>query len=141
MVTIRCSISQTWDDGGVRVLSSALIVCAFGCQAAWADPADRGERWIDHVVWVRTWDGPSLHVFPTQAGRDAPAELQRAEWDAVLALAPDADSPGMREQFDCHQSFAKSKESWNLEPWRPAVGGAEMLASGCNPGTRESPRT
>ncbi|ADG99185.1 Protein of unknown function DUF2599 [Segniliparus rotundus DSM 44985] len=125
----------------MRALFSALIVCAFGGEAAWADPADRGGRWIEHVVWARASDGPSLHVFPTRAGRDAPAELQGAEWDEVLSLAPEADSPGMREQFDCHQSFAKSKESWNLEPWRPAVGGVEMLASGCNPGKRENPAT
>nr|WP_257786930.1 DUF2599 domain-containing protein [Mycobacterium intracellulare] len=59
----------------------------------------------------------------------------------VLALAPDADTPGMRAQFLCHWQFAElarpGKTSWNLEPWRPVVDDAEMVASDCNPGGGE----
>ncbi|MGL6236009.1 MAG: DUF2599 domain-containing protein [Segniliparus sp.] len=108
------------------------------CPDAAADP---GLFFIDHVAWVDTPDGPSLHVFPAQAGRDAPVDEQSAAWAEVLRLAPEADTPGMREQFDCHQGFAKNKASWNLEPWRPPVDMVTMLASACNPGKQERPQT
>ena len=43
----------------------------------------------------------------------------------MLTLSPDADIPGMREQFMCHWQYAEfaepGKTSWNLEPWRPEV--------------------
>lgn len=56
-------------------------------------------------------------------------------------MMPDADSAGMYAQFICHWQFAEirqpGKTSWNLEPWRPVVDDAEMLASACNPGGSE----
>jgi hypothetical protein len=59
----------------------------------------------------------------------------------VLKLAPEADSPGMREQFTCHWRFAelaqRGKTSWNIEPWRRQVGGITMIMSRCNPGGNE----
>lgn len=59
----------------------------------------------------------------------------------MLALAPDGGGPGMRAQFDCHWVFARlvdpNKASWNLEPNRPVVGVAEMIATRCNPGFAE----
>ena len=126
------------DDGDMRALCLAFALCAL---PGWWPTASADPAFIDHVAWASTPDGPSLHVFPTQAGRDAPADQQGAAWAEVLRLAPDADTPSMREQFDCHQSFAKTKESWNLEPWRPVVGTAEMLATACNPGKKEGPQT
>jgi Protein of unknown function (DUF2599) len=104
---------------------------------------------IDHTQWAH-WRGlASLRVFPTPSGRlaarqpgtaatEAPAD---EAWAEVLALSPDADTPGMRAQFLCHWQFAElvqpGKTSWNLEPWRPVVDDAEMFASGCNPGGPE----
>ena len=56
----------------------------------------------------------------------------------MLRLAPDAGTPGMRAQFDCHWTYARlvapDKHSWNLEPWRPVVGAQAMTRAGCNPG-------
>ena len=101
---------------------------------------------IDHTQWAR-WHGLlSLRVFPTPSGRAASAqpgsEASASEaWAEVLALTPDADTPGMRAQFLCHWEFAElaqpGKASWDLEPWRPVVDDAEMVASGCNPGGPE----
>ncbi|HET9874658.1 MAG TPA: DUF2599 domain-containing protein [Mycobacterium sp.] len=103
-------------------------------------------RFVDHTEWAR-FDGlPSLRVYPTPSGRVAAAQLGAGAevneaWSEVLASAPDADTPGMREQFLCHWQFAEfarpGKTSWNLEPWRPVVDGATMLDSGCNPGGPE----
>ena len=101
--------------------------------------------YIDHTEWVHWADLTSLRVYPTTAGRAAPADFVRAEeaWSEVLADAPDADLPGMRQQFDCHWHLAEfavpGKVSWNLEPWRPVVDDVTMWQAGCNPGNVDEP--
>lgn len=90
---------------------------------------------------------PTLRVYPSSAGRDVAGQLgkttaQTAEaWREVLALDPDADTAGMREQFLCHWRFAEfaqpGKTSWDLEPWRPVVDDNTMIVAGCNPGGAE----
>ncbi len=111
-----------------------------------ANPATVSPPFIDHTEWTQ-WQGlSSLRVFPTAAGRLAARQPGTATfadegWAEVLALSPDADTAGMRAQFICHWQFAElaepGKASWNLEPWRPVVDDAEMVASGCNPGGPE----
>ncbi|MEC3956600.1 DUF2599 domain-containing protein [Nocardia sp. CDC153] len=97
---------------------------------------------IDHTEWTDEIDGRRLHVYPTQAGRKDtfPAALDRA-WQEVLTDAPDADTPGMYDQFRCHWEWARvvapDKPSWNLEPWRPAVGYDATVVAMCNPGGPE----
>lgn len=104
---------------------------------------------IDHVQWASWGDLKSLRVYPTPAGRQAAAQLLKPPseideaWGEVLALAPDADLPGMRDQFVCHFRFAEfgqpGKTSWNLEPFRPVVDDETMTQSGCNPGGLDEP--
>ncbi|WP_062989583.1 DUF2599 domain-containing protein [Nocardia anaemiae] len=97
---------------------------------------------IDHTTWTESIDGPRLLVYPTAAGRREtfPNTEERA-WQEVLTDSPDADSPGMRDQFVCHWVWARmvqpDKESWNLEPWRPAVGYQATVQASCNPGGPE----
>ncbi len=96
---------------------------------------------IDHVSWGATSLGRTLRIYPTALGRtyDAPDGADIA-WAEVVALAPDAQTPGMRMQFDCHwygRVFIPDKPSWNLEPWRPQVDEGLMAASRCNPGGPE----
>ncbi|MTE16354.1 DUF2599 domain-containing protein [Nocardia sp. CT2-14] len=97
---------------------------------------------IDHTEWTDDIDGRRLRIYPTQAGRTDifPAAGERA-WQEVLALAPDADTPGMYDQFRCHWVWARAvapdKTSWNIEPWRPAVGYDATVAAMCNPGGPE----
>ncbi|OBG61973.1 DUF2599 domain-containing protein [Mycobacterium sp. E3339] len=129
-------------------VSAAVLValCAPAGTGA-ADPGAASPPFIDHTQWAQ-WHGlTSLRVFPTPSGRLA--ARQQAEnaavadeaWAEVLALSPDADTAGMRAQFVCHWQYAElaqpGKVSWNLEPWRPVVDDAEMVASGCNPGGPE----
>lgn len=112
-----------------------------------ANPPAMSPPFVDHTEWAQ-WQGlSSLRVYPSPSGRTASrtpgtaAALADEAWGEVLALAPDADTPGMRAQFLCHWQFAElaqpGKISWNLEPWRPVVDDAEMVASNCNPGGRE----
>lgn len=126
---------------------AAVVVALWGpAGTAAADPASTSPPFIDHTAWAQ-WHGlSSLRVFPTPSGRLASrqpgsAALADEAWGEVLALSPDADTAGMRAQFICHWEFAElgepGKTSWNLEPWRPVVDDAEMVASGCNPGAPE----
>ena len=115
-----------------------------------ASPPVPSPPFIDHTEWAQ-WQGrSSLRVFPSPAGRTAARtagtmamadEAWAEAWAEVLAFSPDAGTPGMRAQFVCHWQFAEiaqpGKVSWNLEPWRPVVDDAEMVASGCNPGGPE----
>ncbi|WP_228001772.1 DUF2599 domain-containing protein [Nocardia australiensis] len=97
---------------------------------------------VDHVEWTEGVDGARLLVFPTEAGRQTtfPGSDERA-WQEVLGQSADADSPGMRDQFICHWDWARlvspNKPSWNLEPWRPAVGHQATVQASCNPGGPE----
>ncbi|MCF8589628.1 DUF2599 domain-containing protein [Gordonia liuliyuniae] len=98
--------------------------------------------YIEGADWVDTEVGPSLQVRPTRNGRDVSGGTAGDEaWGEVLALHLDADSPGMRAQFDCHWTFARlvdpEKTSWNLEPRRPVVSESEMISTRCNPGFPE----
>lgn len=98
---------------------------------------------VGSATWVRGSGGRSLHVVPTATGRVAQGAGDAVEaWSEVLGLAPDADQPGMRAQFDCHWTYARlvapDKPSWNLEPWRPVVSADQMVQARCNPGGPES---
>lgn len=103
--------------------SSPASVCQSG------RPLIEDARWIDR-------DGrPSLEVTPTDLLRDCGlAGLEDTAWAEVLALASDADSPGMAAQLTCHIVFAPGKDAWHLEPWRPVVDAGELLRTRCNPG-------
>ena len=111
--------------------------------AAHVDQQASDLGYIDRVEWAVAGDQPSLRVYPTAVGRSASTHLGSPDkaWAQVLKLAPEADHPGMREQFVCHWRFAEfakpGKISWNLEPWRPRVDVIEMIAARCNPGGNE----
>ncbi|OHU25452.1 hypothetical protein BKG77_19240 [Mycobacteroides chelonae] len=120
---------------------AALVATAVLLAANVVPVAAAGPVLIDHVSWGATSLGRTLRVYPTPLGRtyEAPDGADIA-WAEVLALAPDAQSPGMRMQFDCHwygRVFIPNKPSWNLEPWRPQVDEALMTVSQCNPGGPE----
>ncbi len=126
----------------VAVLATALVA-ALGSTIAVAGPAHADAPpppYIDHTQWVHWAELSSLRVYPTPAGRLASTESVNPDeaWSEVLADAPDADLPGMRDQFVCHWEVAEAAEpgktSWNLEPWRPVVSMTMMLEAGCNPG-------
>ena len=135
-------------------LAASAIVALLGAAPASADPGATGPPgpsypppFVDHAEWAQRNHLASLRVYPTASGRAAARQLGSAgpdaneAWSEVLALAPDANTPGMREQFLCHWDLAEvaepGKASWNLEPWRPVVDAATMASSGCNPGGPE----
>lgn len=134
-------------SGLLAAAMAAIFVTVATAVPASADPIP-GPPYVDHAEWVHWGDLSSLRVYPTPAGRRAAGQVDSLSqgteaWTEVVALSPDADQPGMREQFMCHWRFAEfaqpGKTSWNLEPWRPVVDDAAMVAAGCNPGGTEEP--
>ncbi|MEB3031353.1 DUF2599 domain-containing protein [Mycolicibacter sp. MYC340] len=127
-------------DGGAGGLGgSGGLLGAAGISAA---------PYVHHTQWVSYEDGTSLRVYPTDTGRTEagePGTLRQGEqaWSEVVRRNPEANTAGMRAQFLCHWQFAEfiqpGKTSWNLEPWRPDVSTANLLANGCNPGGAEEP--
>jgi hypothetical protein len=129
------------------ILATAISVLS-GVAPASADPGPSALAYpppfVDHTQWARWNQLSSLRVYPTESGRAASRRLGSSSpeadeaWAEVLAQAPQADTPGMHDQFRCHWDFAETAEpgkvSWNLEPWRPVVDDATMVSSGCNPG-------
>ncbi|MBS9532871.1 DUF2599 domain-containing protein [Mycobacterium sp. M1] len=125
-------------------IAAVPVALAASVSFSIAVPARAEAPLVDHTEWVSLAGRPSLRVYPTPAGRAAAARLDTdddAAWREVLTAAPDADTPGMREQFRCHWDYAElaqpGKTSWNLEPWRPVVDEVTMLETGCNPGGPE----
>lgn len=93
------------------------------------------ETLIEGADWIQHDGGSSLEVRPTATLRECGRfGASQQAWLEVLAIVPDADTAGMREQFTCHVLFAPTKDVWHLEPWRPVVDGPQLVAARCNPG-------
>ncbi len=98
--------------------------------------------YIASARWSDSDYGVTLKIAPSGAGRRSDGDRDAATaWREVLEITPDADTPGMWEQFLCHWTWARilepDKATWNVEPWRPVVDDARMIAEGCNPGGPE----
>ena len=126
--------------------AAAVSVALVLAPVASADPLP-APPYVDHVEWSKWADLSSLRVYPTESGRQASLVATTSAfdeaWAEVLALSPDANSPGMKHQFQCHWEFAElaqpGKVSWNLEPWRNEVSDQAMADAHCNPGGTEEP--
>lgn len=88
---------------------------------------------VGSVTWGVAEGGASLAVTPSTWGRAGGVTVARFGWADVVERDADADIPGMEEQFACHALGASAKDTWNLEPWRPAVPLPQMMAALCNP--------
>ena len=130
----------------LSVALTAALVALLGAARCWLIPAPARRFVTTPSGRPGTAEQPARVPDAVGAGgrqtAGTTAEADEA-WAEVLAMSPDADTPGMRMQFLCHWQFADSRSparpSWNLEPWRPVVDDADMVASGCNPGGPEEP--
>ncbi|MDO5699838.1 MAG: DUF2599 domain-containing protein [Dermatophilus congolensis] len=85
--------------------------------------------------WVSRDQERALKVTPTDYLRNHPSrDVADEAWRRVVRAVPEADTPGMQDQFVCHAQFASVKQAWYLEPRRPAVGYRGTILAGCNPG-------
>ena len=122
--------------------SSPLLSPAPPPSTAPTSPPVAAPPFVDSATWGDSDYGITLRVTPTPSTLRAGGPDDAAiAWGEVLRLAPGADTPGMREQFDCHWTWARllepDKPTWNLEPWRPVIPVEVMVLEGCNPGGPE----
>lgn len=139
------SPTATADDGTlVRARFEAAGTQGLRLVVSGALPGSTGSTSGTATVWLgtsvlmsATWGeregGRSLAVDPTLWARAGGLAAEDATWAAVVALAPEADTNGMHDQFLCHALGAADKATWNLEPWRPDVGSMATLVARCNP--------
>jgi hypothetical protein len=145
LTILACSFIGAHEVGVISTFEAAAqgpVALALATSAHAGQPGS-GLGYIEHIEWAKFGDADSLRIYPSDAGRQASTHLVSPDeaWAEVLALAPTADVPGMRDQFVCHWRFAEfaepGKASWNLEPSRPEVDNATMVWSLCNPGGAE----
>jgi hypothetical protein len=88
---------------------------------------------VQDAVWGHAEGGKSLAVTPSAWARAWSQAASVGLWSQLVVREPDADTPSMRAQLECHQLGAPNKDTWNLEPWRPDVSAVDMIAAACNP--------
>ncbi|MBV4458052.1 DUF2599 domain-containing protein [Pseudomonas sp. COR58] len=102
-------------------------------------------QYIDSAVWVKRYDPGaqaerwSLSVIPTDCGRminAAQTDSFYAELTTKYGSDPqwrELDGGGMRRQLVCLITTFRTKNEWNMEPFRPDTTHEKAVATGCNP--------
>lgn len=85
------------------------------------------------TVWGDQEGGRSLSVSPTAWARAGSLAAQELVWSQLVTREPEADATTMHDQLLCHMLGAPTKDTWNLEPWRPEVDLVTLVATKCNP--------
>ncbi|MCE6983113.1 DUF2599 domain-containing protein, partial [Pseudomonas frederiksbergensis] len=87
--------------------------------------------YIQSASWIKRYDPGTeqdewtLSLVPTPCGREIKADQTQAFYDELVqkygsdAEWQENDGGGMRRQLVCHLTTTRSKEMWNLEPFRP----------------------
>jgi hypothetical protein len=107
-----------------------------------ADPY-LGSALISKAVWASNlWQySPTLKVYPTWWGRNAPMAARWAAWTETLDKAPRSGWPNpntesMKNQFYCHYDIvrlrAPNKEYWGLDSKLPNRGYWGFVNNDCN---------
>jgi hypothetical protein len=112
-------LNQVRDHGTLPSIPSAGASCP--------EPLILSAEWGNHD------GGNSIAVTPSACVRTSGLAMPDAVWNALVAVDSGADVPGMRDQLVCHMIGAQDKPTWNLEPWRPAVGLQGTVLALCNP--------
>lgn len=123
----------TAPSGGARFVPGDGSSVHLVAEAAGTATTTLGSRAVAATAWGDREGGPSLAVAPTDWARTAGAAGEDLVRTELVAADPQADTATMRDQLTCHAVGAPDKATWNLEPWRPDVGLAAVLAARCNP--------
>lgn len=120
------------DDGaGVRLVqehADSVRLTGAGPTGVWVASVA-----VQDAVWGHAEGGRSLAVTPSAWARAYSRAATAGLWSQLVAREPDANTPTMQAQLECHQLGAPTKDTWNLEPWRPDVSAVDMIAARCNP--------
>lgn len=99
--------------------------------------------YFEYVGWIDRDGVISLSLDPVDAVRNTSSSMESA-WTALEnpenGVSVDANWPTapqnlqtFRWQYDCHFTFAKTKDYWNLEPSRAADNYLAVIFGKCNP--------
>ncbi|WP_159388726.1 DUF2599 domain-containing protein [Pseudomonas sp. R32] len=109
-----------------------------------AELTNKCSSYIQSASWIKRYDPGTeqdewtLSLVPTPCGREIKADQTQAFYDELVqkygsdAEWQENDGGGMRRQLVCHLTTTRSKEMWNLEPFRPEVSHQDSVAAGCN---------
>lgn len=97
-------------------------------------------NYFDYAAWVTRSDGITLSLDPKDDVR-ASSDLKEIAWNCLASTGngfgtqPDFynNTQILKWQYDCHYSYANSKDRWNLEPWRTASSYLQVVLNSCNP--------
>ncbi|GEL95941.1 DUF2599 domain-containing protein [Cellulomonas composti] len=122
---------------GIRLTGNGRLV-PVGDVVQVVGSAEPQELWlattaVESADWGEREGGRSLAVSPAAWARGGGSAASTLLGEQLVALEPEAASDTMQQQLTCHEVGAPDKETWNLEPWRPAVGLLAMAAARCNP--------
>lgn len=92
------------------------------------------------VVWVNNKDGKTLSLNPKSnvrtnktAANNGWAALSNTSYGVGFNSYFYKNKGALNDQYYCHYNYAKTKDRWNLDTWRPDVSYAATVATGCNP--------
>ena len=117
------------------VMAGRAVLDSLSTPGSASESPERGARqFILAVTPEGTSDGTVYHVRPTRAGRLAGRPQLDTAWRQAVARGV-PDRANLRQQFLCHplSVVARAKPTWDLESWRPAVGGLRTMLAACNP--------
>lgn len=93
---------------------------------------------FDYAAWINRDGYDTLSLKPKSNVRNSVSARDMA-WNLLSSKRGLGYHKGfdkeksLRNQYNCHFEFAKSKEYWNLESHRPEVNWLTMILKGCNP--------
>lgn len=137
VVALLCAGCSS-DDPNTPTASSGTTSSVMPSTTSTSSPAQLAQPYIGALTWRPGRHGDDLIVTPTDAGRTVVGQENEAgAWAEVTRREPGADTVSMQRQFACHWRYARSKATWNLEPWRAAVPMDQVVRAYCNPGGPE----
>lgn len=97
------------------------------------------EEYFNYAAWI-TRDGitslsldPNSNVRTNSSVKDQAWGVLSSETEGFANSTYWQNTKVMKWQYDCHYSFAKNKDYWNLEPHRTASSYLEVVFKKCNP--------
>lgn len=101
--------------------------------------SDEIGTYFNYAAWIIRDGVVSLSLDPINdvrtksSYRDKAWNIISSENDGFVGSSYWNNTEVMKWQFNCHYSFAKSKDYWNLEPERVASNYLEVVLAKCNP--------
>lgn len=97
-------------------------------------------NYFNYAAWITRDGATSLSLKPNNNVRNYSSTLNSG-WGALsstsIGFGRDSmfksNPSGLLDQYNCHFHYAKRKDYWNLEHWRPNVGYWSTASKACNP--------